>query len=49
MTGKRPGAGSTLADFVIATDMFRRSDPIGDLKDNLLRPDPDGVPRYKPR
>ena len=37
MTGKKPGEGSTLMDLAIATDAFRRSDPLADLQKNLQR------------
>ena len=37
MAGKRPGEGSTLMDLAIATDVFRRSDPVADLQRNLER------------
>ncbi|CAE8721968.1 unnamed protein product [Polarella glacialis] len=37
MTGRRPGEGSTLMDLAIATDIFRRSDPVADIQVNLQR------------
>ncbi|CAL1128615.1 unnamed protein product [Cladocopium goreaui] len=37
MAGKRPGEGSTLMDLAIATDVFRRSDPLADIQKNLQR------------
>ncbi|CAE7205698.1 unnamed protein product, partial [Symbiodinium pilosum] len=37
MAGKKPGEGSTLMDLALATDAFRRSDPLADLQKNLQR------------
>lgn len=37
MTGRRPGDGSTLVDVALATDLFRRSDPMRDIQTNLQR------------
>eukprot|EP00434_Breviolum_minutum_P033200 symbB.v1.2.029376.t1/scaffold3206.1/size61198/2 len=37
MAGKKPGEGSTLMDLAIATDVFRRSDPLADIQKNLER------------
>ncbi|CAE7372980.1 unnamed protein product [Symbiodinium natans] len=37
MAGKKPGEGSTLMDLALASDAFRRSDPLADLQKNLKR------------
>ncbi|CAE7219064.1 unnamed protein product [Symbiodinium sp. CCMP2592] len=36
-SGKRPGEGSTLMDLALASDAFRRTDPVADLQRNLQR------------
>jgi len=37
MVGRRPGDGSTLVDLAIATDVFRRANPVEDLQANMER------------